>query len=392
MHIAILNAPGNYHTRKWAGALARAGARITVISMESGQADHHSTIAIHPNRKLSYLRYLLEGEALSALLKNLKVDLVHPLNVTPFGVWAMQAGNHPCIPMAMGADILEYDTETTTRIPGDRTWNGARNRFVRIAANQVFRHFVQQALDFSDHIICDNNAVQGALTSSFRLSQEKVTLLRWGVEPEMFVQETNPRSGVFDRLGIQPGDKLILSPRGLNRFYQADIIIEAFRMVLDHLPDPDLRPVLLASGYDPDPAILATAKEVQAHDQRLVVVEKPVARTEMPLLWKQSRCFISIPVYDGFSAALAEGMYVGSIPVVNDIPGNREVLEGGGEMSILDHTTAETLAAGIIRAWSDDPRWNLVRARNRAWVERNAILDQQAAYFIELASRIALKI
>ena len=111
MRIGILSDPNNFHTRKWAKALERAGNEVTVFSFENNHASEIHAIRVKPafstGDKFTYLSYLASGARLRDALAQENIDLVNALNVTPFGVWGRMSGFHPLVISAMGADIFE---------------------------------------------------------------------------------------------------------------------------------------------------------------------------------------------------------------------------------------------------------------------------------------------
>ncbi|MEL6134653.1 MAG: glycosyltransferase, partial [Bacteroidota bacterium] len=112
MHIGVLSDPDNFHTRKWVKGLLSQGAKVTVFSFFEGEIPGATCIRIPPQRtiqgKITYFSYLYSHEALSEALLAHKIDILNPINVTPYGVWGARTGFKPLVQIAMGADILEY--------------------------------------------------------------------------------------------------------------------------------------------------------------------------------------------------------------------------------------------------------------------------------------------
>ena len=96
MHIGVVAPPESFHTQKWVSGLLAAGADVTTFSFTPGQIPGVNAVQIPPRftRKgeLTYLSYLAGGPALRQALKTHQIDVVNPLNVTPFGVWAYLSG------------------------------------------------------------------------------------------------------------------------------------------------------------------------------------------------------------------------------------------------------------------------------------------------------------
>jgi glycosyltransferase involved in cell wall biosynthesis len=86
---------------------------------------------------------------------------------------------------------------------------------------------------------------------------------------------------------------------------------------------------------------------------------------------------------------VAEGRYAGAIPILNDIPGNREVVKDGANGIILPNFTSTNLA----RLLSETVE-NLaaLKARfgpvNRKWIEQHSLLEDSAQEFLSLGEAV----
>jgi glycosyltransferase involved in cell wall biosynthesis len=101
-------------------------------------------------------------------------------------------------------------------------------------------------------------------------------------------------------------------------------------------------------------------------------------------LLKDARIYVSIPVSDGTSATLLESLACGVVPVVNDLPANREWVDESIGVVVSRDPSIEELAEGIIRAAQMSPHVERLRDRVRdvTWesqVERFASLIREAA-------------
>ena len=74
---------------------------------------------------------------------------------------------------------------------------------------------------------------------------------------------------------------------------------------------------------------------------------------------------VSIPVSDGTSAALLEGMAAGVMPLVNDLPANREWVDASVGLILPQDPTSADIAAAIHRAIADRIPATTIRERAR---------------------------
>ena len=394
MRIAVLSDPNNFHTQKWAKALQNAGAEVVVVSYESYSGSDLTSIQLRPplgrNGKYSYLDYLRGGKVLRKALEAHKIDLVNPLNITPFGVWAMKAGVKPAIGCAFGADILEYPpTALHSQELNIRGWDAKETQSTSAAKwlqklkRQFYRKKVAESLNFMDLITGDNQYLVDCMRNWFSVSEEKLRLLRWGVEPELFVQSSEALDATRQRSGIQDGQIVILSPRGAKPLYQADIILEAFAQLLAQ-NHPNVQMIMLGAGYLVSEKVRQKAEKLMESYSNFHFVGEALPREALYALWNFVDIFISAPIYDGYSAALAEGRYIGAIPLVNDIPANRELINHGQNGWISSPFTATQLSLDLEYLLENrlalKPQFAV---SNRKWIEENSLMHENAVRFLE---------
>ncbi len=392
MHVALLNDPNNFHTQKWALALQQAGAQVTVFSYDAPQHQEFPAVrvpTVQPDT-YRYRDYLRGGPALRAALDTHQIDLVNALNVTPFGVWAHQTGFRPVVASALGADLLEYPPRPSmSPLLRSRSWanvegqTGPSARIRQWARRQYFRGKVRTALQGADLVTGDNQVLVDAAVDWFGVPREKVRLLRWGVEPELFAVSEAQVQAVRERWNIPQGARLVLSPRGAKAIYNADVILEGFAQALAQV-GPEVHFLMLSAGYAVSERVQARAEALVQQYPNFHFEAGRVPREMVYALWNIVDVFVSAPVYDGYSAAVAEGRYAGSIPVVNDISGNREVITHQENGWMVDPFQPGTLAAALVELLAQLPRWQArFKEKNRLWIEKNSLVKENAKRFLD---------
>lgn len=399
MRIGVLSDPNNFHTQKWVKALQKAGAEVFVFSFDSYSKQDIKAIQlptpIGKKPSYSYLDYLFGGKILRKALVEHNIDLLNPLNITPFGVWAMQSKFKPVIACAFGADILEYPPH----LNNDpqllaRSWDNqeiqlsSKQKFIQTQKRKFYRNRVAAALDYADLITGDNQYLVDCMADWFSIPKQKLALLRWGVEPELFEQSAESRAVIQKKFGLKDGQKMILSPRGAKPIYQADIILDAFEQLLQN-SQLNAKLIMLGAGYSVSPSVSKKAKMLMESFPNFHFEEDALPREEVYSLWNWANIFISAPIYDGYSAALAEGRYIGAIPVVNSIPANLELIVHQENGWIVEPFEARKLAQDLqflLENFEEiQPR---IANSNRIWIEENSIMDRNAIRFIEFAKSI----
>lgn len=393
MHIAVLSDPNNFHTRKWVRALVKAGAQVTVFSFDAGECEGAKTVQLSAPWKLggkyTYLSYLWGGKVLRKALLAHQVQIVNALNITPFGVWAAKSGFKPCIYSALGADILEYPPKgAENEVLKSRSWantEGGKSSLQSFKARILrgfYRKAVGRSLQFADQVTGDNQLLVDRMQDWFKVPEPKTRLLRWGVEPELFEVDSGELEKVRKKFGIEAGKKVVLSPRGAKAIYQADIILEAFRQLLEAGRE-DTHFIMLSAGYTISAKVAATAQALSERYPNFRFIPGLVPREEVYALWKSVDIMVSAPIYDGYSAAVAEARYAGVIPVVNAIPGNLEVIQHQQNGWVCEPFTAEKLAGDLGKILDELHEWKEKFATpNRNWITQHSLVDDHAREFV----------
>lgn len=401
MHIAVLSDPANFHTQKWAMALQAEGVKVTVFSFSPYQHPDFPCVQVKPRfalgERLTYASYLRSGDRLRAALQAHAVDLVNPLNVTPNGVWAAKAGYRPIIATAMGADILEYPpARGADAIPPARTWGseqletGPLGTLAYGLRWRLYRQQVARALQAADLITGDNLQLVQAIRQWFGVPDRQVLLNRWGVEPALFAPLPAVQEALRARFDLRPWQRLVLAPRGLRPVYQGDLAFRAFELLVRR-GTRDTKFVMLSAGYQAPPALVAEAEALSQQFQNFHFERDLLSRAEMGQLWSLVDLVLSIPVYDGYSNSLSEGRFAGAVPLVNDIPAHREIMEEGihGLFIAQDTLTPERLADQLLQTL---PQLDTLKARmapaNARWIRRHAWLPHNIRLFVRQARQL----
>jgi glycosyltransferase involved in cell wall biosynthesis len=253
---------------------------------------------------------------------------------------------------------------------------------------RFYRNQVAGALRAADLVTGDNQHLVDCIHEWFGVEQSKIRLLRWGVEEHLFQVSPEKISELRRRLGLQEGRTLILSPRGAKAVYQADLILEGFQRLLKDR-EMDVQCLMLSAGYKIGSEVGLQARALAARDDRFRFVEGALPREDLYALWNMVDIFISAPVYDGYSASVAEGRYAGAIPVVNDIPANRELFRHLENGWICEPFSPENLAADLEKILKILPdlkeKFNPI---NKQWIREHSLVERNAENFMEWAENL----
>lgn len=393
MHIGVLCDPASFHTQKWAQGLQRNGAKVTVFSFSDEKVEGVPCVKVEPvGGKLNYAAFLRSGKRLKEALLAHKVDVLNPINITPYGVWAARSGFRPIAAVSMGADILEYPP--SRKHAPNVAWMqteppGILGKLANRLRHRYFRKLVKEALDAASLVTGDNLVLVHSVRDWFDIPEERLQLNRWGVEPALFEVDEEIKSSLRAQFGIEEGQAVVLSPRGMKPIYQGEIILEAFGSMLEEGRKEKF--IMFSAGYAISKAVQERADALTAKYPNFHYEGGVLPRERVLQLWSLVDAFISAPVYDGHSNALAEGRYASAVPLVNPIPGNLEVVEPDVHGVLVDPFTADNLSKKLRSTLNElDALKEAFGPVNRQWIEENSVMDANMQRFLERVEEITL--
>jgi glycosyltransferase involved in cell wall biosynthesis len=172
-------------------------------------------------------------------------------------------------------------------------------------------------------------------------------------------------------LGADKDERLFFANRALEPIYAPDRVVAAFAAVAREWPD--VRLVVANDGS------LRTALQRQAAPLgEQVSFAGRLDAAAQAQEYGRARWYLSLPLSDSVSVSVLEAMGHGCIPLLSDLPANRELVEHGRNGLLLapGATPAiDTLTSLAARA--DD-----IAAANRAWVGEHAMWTPSVERFL----------
>jgi len=337
VRIATLSNAAVLHTQRWVRHFRAQGHEVRLWSLEAGPADLEARPL--PSAALPGLfRYPLAAPALRRELAAFAPDLVDAHFVPNYGLLGALAGRSPLSVCAWGSDLLV----------GLRTsaWRRARARF-------VLRH--------ADLVLADA-ANLAAAALALGAEPARVHALPWGV----------PRARFHPR-GTRVAGRL-LSSRMHEPIYDLTAVIEGLAPLFHRHPHLSLH--------------LAGDGSLRGELERLAAARLPagrfrfLGRLDPDALAGElaaAEFYLSASLSDSTSLSLLEAMASGALPVVSDLPGNREWVSEGQGARTFDPGDRGGLGAAVERAL-ETPDWcELARERNFAVIAERGDWDVQMA-------------
>ena len=101
--------------------------------------------------------------------------------------------------------------------------------------------------------------------------------------------------------------------------------------------------------------------------------------TTQSAFYARARWYLSVPRSDSVSVSVLEAMAHGCIPLLSDLPANRELVRDGANGLVLPDAQTALTASALERLAADAAA---IAAANRAWVGANALFGPSVDAFV----------
>ncbi|MGA2241854.1 MAG: glycosyltransferase family 4 protein [Verrucomicrobiota bacterium] len=295
----------------------------------------------------------------TAILDRLKPDLVQAGPVQSCGFMTAIAGAHPFLLMSWGYDIL---------VDSDR--------------DDLWRWMTRYALEHSDMLLCDCDAVRAKVQQILPYADSRVVQFPWGIDLQKF---SPGRSSL--PLRNRPGWEdafIVLSTRSWEPIYGIDVLLKGFAAA--YAEEHRLRLVLLGNGsLGPEIDHL-----IQLHCLKDAVLRPGrTSQADIPEYFRAADLYLSCAHSDGTSISLIEAMASGLPVVVTDGPGNREWVVSGENGWLAPDGESDAFARLMLAGASlDASKLQQIGRRNRQVAEKKANWDRNFSRLLQAYDQI----
>ena len=167
---------------------------------------------------------------------------------------------------------------------------------------------------------------------------------------------------------------LFFANRGLEEIYEPWRVLSLFASIADECPEARLVVANSGSLYE----ALKLESELSGLADRVEFVGRLDAATQAAY-YARARWYISLPSSDSVSVSVLEAMGHGCIPLLSDLPANRELVRDGDNGLILPDGQDALPADALERL---QPRADAIAAANRGWVGTHALFEPCVDAFV----------
>jgi glycosyltransferase involved in cell wall biosynthesis len=293
---------------------------------------------------------------LAELARRLQPDLVHAMRIPFEGMLAAQAlQDMPHIPLVVSI----WGNDFTLHAPSSPRLGMLTRATLKRAGGL--------------HPDCQRDA---------RLAQE------WGYDRQKPVLVAPGNGGIhLDVFYPSPEDAAdqpatVVNPRGIRSYVRNDVFFHSIPLVLDRFPEVRFECPAMAGEARAESWVKSLHLESQV---RLL---PRLDRLEMADLLRRAQVVVSPSIHDGTPNTLLEAMACGCFPVAGDIESLHEWIRSGENGLLVDPTSPQALAQGIVHALQDAPLREQARPINsrmiRERAEHGQVMAQAEAFYLRI--------
>jgi glycosyltransferase involved in cell wall biosynthesis len=357
MKLLFLSDARSFHTKRWVDYFVNRGYETYLFSLEKNQGTKAFEIFISPKTEYPLFKYLLALPQLKKIIKEIEPDLVNAHFIPNYGFLGALSKRKPLVVSAWGSDVL-------------------------ISSKKSFFHRTRTkyVLSKADLVTCDGMNIFQEL-SALGVEKDKIVLAPMGVELEMLKERS--ASGGFEN----KEEIIILSMRSLEPVYDLKTLIKAIPLIISQT-HKKLRFWIIGEGSQKEVLVKLSSN---LRIEKNIEFKGYVSREELENCLQKADIYVSTSLSDSTSVSLLEAMASGLVPVVSDIPGNREWIEEGKNGFLFPVGDYQTLAQKIVWAMNNFKDIERLRMDNQKIIKERALWEENMKMienkFLELLRR-----
>ncbi len=317
MRVLILADASVYHPYKWMKVLSSLGNDVKILTFE--KPIKNPSVQTIRSYRIPKLKYILGISKVKSFVEKFNPDIVFPHFLPNYGLISVFTKKFKILAL-WGSDIMFWPFKTPLH---------------KILAGKILRKF--------DIIVCDANVVKNILVDRFGIDEDRIRVIPFGVHKD-----------VRERPLINlPRDRIrLVSLRRMESIFNHFEIINFVRMISGRF---DVEVVYLNSGR-----LMEKIRNLSG-DLPVKFMENLPFSKYVEILQTSHFC-ISIPDRDATSVSLLEAMSLGCVPIVSDIPANREWLSD--DTAIISKPVGEEIFNNFVKKFNWN-WWENARRKNK---------------------------
>ncbi|MBN2185815.1 MAG: glycosyltransferase [Candidatus Krumholzibacteriota bacterium] len=341
MRIAFLGDGSLGHIRRWAGYFHKRKHDVLLLSFEDISSCDFPAFRLPKYLPTKLAGYLSVLPAVRSAIRKFQPDLVNGLYAGGYGLLASIVSPGPLVISTLGSDLL-----------------------VDYPSSIIHRLQIRHALGKADLVTTDSdNLTKAAIDAG--TSPEKILKVFFGIEEDLFY----PVSRTCGNGKRESGAVNIITTRNLYDIYNIELLIDSAPLIAEKTDA-----VFTICGDGP----LRGSLEERVAEKGMTGQFRFRGRLSPDKVAEELRnsdIYVSTSFSDSTSVSLLEAMACGPLPVVTDIPANREWIEDGKNGFLVPVDSPAILADTILESLINPDRLESIRKRNLSIIREKGLWE-----------------
>src|SRR4030066_699973 len=349
MKILFLADARSIHIQRWIDFFPKRGHRVSLISLEPAENINCEKFFIPSKIKAGFLKYFLSVPEIKKIVEELNPDLISAHLIPNYGWIGARLNLKPLVVTSWGSDIL-----------------------ISVRKSFLHRKRAEDVLKKADLVTSDSNYLTSEIIR-LKVPESKILTYPMGVSVEFL--STSKKTSTANKTVFK-----IISVRQLEPLYNLSLLIGAIPYCLNNT---NKKIEFLIGGEGSQKDFLVQLAEKLKIAGKVKFLGKP-SQTELPHNLQDSDIYVSTSLSDSTSVSLLEAMACQLIPIVTDIPGNREWIKDDQNGFLVPVSKPELLAERITEVVQNYEKY-------QNWTEKNLNMVKEKANLEENLKKIEQK-
>ncbi|EQB62804.1 MAG: Glycosyl transferase group 1 [candidate division Zixibacteria bacterium RBG-1] len=349
MKILFLADARSIHIQRWIDFFFKRGHQVSLISLEPAKNINCEKFYVPSKIKAGFLKYFLAVPEIKKIVEKLNPDLISAHFIPNYGWIGARLKRKPLVVTSWGSDIL-------------------------VSARKSFLHKkrTEFVLRRADLVTSDSNYLASEI-AKLKVPENKILTYPMGVSAEFLSTRSKPVTANKKTFKV-------ISIRQLEPLYNLSLLIEAIPHCLKKTHN-QIEFLICGEGSQKD-FLVQLAEKLEIADK--VKFLGKLFQTELLLNLQNADIYVSTSLSDSSSVSLLEAMACQLIPIVTDIPGDREWIKDDQNGFLVPVSKPELLAERITEVVQNYEKY-------QNWTEKNLNMVKEKANLEENLKKIEQK-
>ena len=348
MRILLLTDINSAHTQKWATALVSKGCEVGIFSFSIPNANWYTQIGVkclsnetHTNqtklnkRLLTKLGYLGNLPKLKSIIIEFEPDVLHAHYASSYGFLGALSGFHPYVISAWGSDVMHFPK-----------------------ISFIHKSILVYNLKHSDFILATSKAIENSIKNYIN---RLITIIPFGIDLTVF----RP----LEITSLFSDEKIVIGVvKSLETIYGIDILIKAFKMLVEKMPNAPLV-LLIVGGGSKEEEYKALVKEMNVEEQVKFIGK--VKYEDVVKYHNMIDVFVNVSRNESFGVSVLEASACSKPVIVSKVGGLTEVVKDSVTGILVESENVSATALAMERLVIDESLRLQMGKAGKAFVEAN---------------------